>query len=83
MLKSASKAVAILALALSLPGCISLAIGDNSSKRARAECTSCGKDLHDQLCEGCQKEKWDAACGECAKLGSGKMCPACQEKAGK
>jgi hypothetical protein len=83
MLKFVSKIAAIGVLALSLPGCISLAIGDNSSRRARAECTSCGKDLHDQLCEGCQQEKWNSACAECAKLGQGHMCPACQEKAGK
>ncbi len=83
MLKFALKIAAALVLALSLPGCLSLAIGDNSSRRARAECTHCGKDLHDQLCEECQQAKWNSACAECAKLGQGHMCAACQEKAGK
>lgn len=83
MVRTLSTRATALALALLLPGCISLAIGDNSSSRPRAECTSCGKDLHDQLCEGCQKAKWSASCPECAKLGEGHMCPSCQEKAGK
>ncbi|MCE9584423.1 MAG: hypothetical protein K8T20_18195 [Planctomycetes bacterium] len=82
MLKRLSQVMIAVALILPLAGCISLAIGDNSRRRA-AECTKCGKDLHDQLCQECQKEMWSDKCPECAKLGPGHMCPACQEKAGK
>jgi hypothetical protein len=81
MLKGLSRFAAAIILAAPLGGCISLAIGDNSSGRD-PECTRCGRDLEDQLCRDCQAENWSSACAECAKLGQGKMCPACQEKAG-
>jgi len=79
-----AQALLVLSLAPALSGCLSLAIGDNSSSQRRVpECTRCGRDLKPQLCVECQAELWSEACPECAKLGRGHMCPDCQEKAEK
>lgn len=83
MLKIAVRSFTVFAMLTSLVGCLSLAVGDNSRGHDRAECTRCGKDFHDQLCQECQTALWSDKCPECAKLGSGHMCVECQQKAAK